>query len=53
MQWVKIINDTLVTVNQGGRRAGAGTVALPVWHNDLFDFLDMQTEHGDIRMKLI
>lgn len=51
VQWVKIINDTLVAVNQGGRRAGAGTVALPVWHNDLFDFLDMQTEHGDIRMK--
>lgn len=51
VQWIKIINDTLVAVNQGGRRAGAGTVALPVWHNDLFDFLDMQTEHGDIRMK--
>jgi len=50
-QWVKIINDTLVAVNQGGRRAGAGTVALPVWHNDIFDFLDMQTEHGDQRLK--
>lgn len=51
VQWVKIINDTLVAVNQGGRRAGAGTVALPIWHNDLLDFLDMQTEHGDVRMK--
>lgn len=51
VQWVKIINDTLVAVNQGGRRAGAGTVALPLWHNDILDFLDMQTEHGDIRMK--
>lgn len=50
-QWVKIINDTLVAVNQGGKRAGAGTVALPVWHNDIFDFLDMQTEHGDPRLK--
>lgn len=50
-QWVKIINDTLVAVNQNGKRAGAGTVALPVWHNDIFDFLDMQTEHGDIRLK--
>lgn len=50
-QWVKIINDTLVAVNQGGKRKGAGTVALPIWHNDIFDFLDMQTEHGDLRLK--
>lgn len=50
-QWIKIINDTLVAVNQGGKRAGAGTVALPIWHNDVLDFLDMQTEHGDIRLK--
>jgi ribonucleoside-diphosphate reductase alpha chain len=50
-QWVKIINDTLVAVNQNGKRKGAGTVALPIWHNDIFDFLDMQTEHGDIRLK--
>lgn len=51
VQWVKILNDTLVAVNQGGKRAGAGTVALPIWHNDILDFLDMQTEHGDLRMK--
>jgi ribonucleoside-diphosphate reductase alpha chain len=51
IQWVKIINDTLVAVNQGGKRAGAGTVALPIWHNDIQDFLDMQTEHGDVRLK--
>ena len=51
VQWIKIINDTLVAVNQGGKRAGAGTVALPIWHNDILDFLDMQTEHGDLRTK--
>lgn len=51
VQWIKILNDTLVAVNQGGKRAGAGTIALPVWHNDILDFLDMQTEHGDPRMK--
>lgn len=51
VQWIKIINDTLVAVNQGGKRAGAGTVALPIWHNDILDFLDMQTEHGDQRLK--
>lgn len=51
VQWVKILNDTLVAVNQGGKRAGAGTIALPIWHNDVLDFLDMQTEHGDPRAK--
>jgi len=51
VQWIKILNDTLVAVNQGGKRAGAGTIALPVWHNDIQDFLDMQTEHGDPRLK--
>jgi len=51
VQWVKILNDTLVAVNQGGKRAGAGTVAVPIWHNDIMDFLDMQTEHGDPRAK--
>lgn len=51
VQWVKIINDTAVAVNQGGKRAGAVTVSLPMWHNDILDFLDMQTEYGDQRMK--
>jgi len=50
-QWAKIINDTMVAVNQGGKRAGAATVALPIWHNDIQEFLDMQTEHGDLRLK--
>lgn len=50
-QWVKIVNDVAVAVNQGGKRAGAITPALPVWHNDIQDFLDMQTEHGDLRLK--
>lgn len=38
-------------VHNGGRRKGAGTVALPIWHNDVLDFLDMQSEHGDVRQK--
>lgn len=48
---VKVLNDTLVYINQGGKRKGAGTVALPVWHNDVLDFLDIQTEVGDPRSK--
>lgn len=51
VQWIKIFNDTLVAVNQGGKRSGAGTIALPIWHNDIQDFLDIQTEHGDLRLK--
>jgi ribonucleoside-diphosphate reductase alpha chain len=50
-QWIKIINDTLVAVNQQGKRAGAGTVALPIWHNDILDFLEIQTESGAERLK--
>lgn len=47
----KVFNDTLVYVNQAGKRKGAGTVALPIWHNDILDFLDIQTEVGDPRNK--
>ena len=48
---IKVFNDTLVYVNQAGKRKGAGTVALPIWHNDILDFLDIQTEVGDARTK--
>ena len=48
---IKVFNDTLVYVNQAGKRKGAGTVALPIWHNDILDFLDIQTEVGDPRNK--
>ena len=43
--------EGLGLVHNGGKRSGAGTVALPIWHNDILDFLDMQTEHGDLRAK--
>lgn len=49
-QWAKIVNDTMVAVNQGGKRAGAATCALPIWHNDIQDWLGMQDEHGDLRL---
>ncbi|WP_426711418.1 ribonucleoside-diphosphate reductase subunit alpha [Cetobacterium sp. SF1] len=49
--WIKIINDTAVAVNQQGRRAGAVTVALDIWHLDILDFLELQTENGDQRGK--
>ena len=49
--WTKIINDTAVAVNQLGKRAGAVTVALDIWHLDIEDFLELQTENGDQRKK--
>ena len=49
--WIKILNDVLVGVNQGGRRAGAGTVSLDIWHADVPEFLELQTEAGDKRRK--
>lgn len=49
--WIRIINDTAVAVNQQGKRKGAVTVSLDVWHMDIDDFLELRTENGDQRMK--
>ena len=49
--WTKLLNDTAIAVNQGGRRAGAVTVSLDVWHLDVPEFLECQTENGDQRRK--
>lgn len=49
--WIRIINDTAVAVNQQGKRKGAVTVSLDVWHLDIEDFLELRTENGDQRMK--
>lgn len=49
--WIKIINDTAVAVNQLGKRAGAVTIALDIWHYDIEQFLELQTENGDLRRK--
>lgn len=48
---VKVLNDIATYIDQGGRRAGAFTTALPVWHNDIDEFLEIQAETGDIRNK--
>ncbi|MDD2766860.1 MAG: ribonucleoside-diphosphate reductase subunit alpha [Candidatus Moranbacteria bacterium] len=49
--WIKVINDTAIAVNQLGARLGAISVTLDIWHRDIYDFLDLQTETGDIRSK--
>ncbi len=49
--WVKVMNDTATAVNQLGSRNGAISPTLDIWHKDIFDFLNLQTETGDIRAK--
>lgn len=50
--FVKIINDTALAINQEGKRSGAVTTALHIWHLDIEEFLEMQRETGgDIRRK--
>lgn len=49
--WTRIFNDTALFVDQGGRRAGAFTISLPVWHRDIEEFLEIQSETGDLRTK--
>ncbi len=49
--WIKLLNDTAIAVNQGGRRAGAVTIGLDIWHLDVPEFLEMQAENGDRRRK--
>lgn len=49
--WTRLFNDTALFVDQGGKRAGAFTVEIPVWHRDIGDFLEIQSEVGDLRTK--
>ncbi len=49
--WIRVINDTACAVNQLGARLGAISPTLDIWHRDIHDFLEMQTETGDIRSK--
>ncbi len=49
--WLKIFNDTLVAVNQGGKRKGAGCAYMEPWHTDFNDFLDLRKNTGDDRRR--
>jgi len=46
-----LVNQTMTYVNQQGKRKGASTVALPIWHADILEFLELVTESGDARRK--
>ena len=49
--WLKIYNDLLVAVNQGGKRPGAGCAYLESWHLDIEDFLELKKNTGDERRR--
>jgi ribonucleoside-diphosphate reductase alpha chain len=49
--WLKIFNDLLVAVNQGGKRPGAGCAYLEPWHLDIEEFLDLKKNTGDERRR--
>ncbi|WP_160725783.1 ribonucleoside-diphosphate reductase subunit alpha [Bacillus sp. USDA818B3_A] len=50
--WIRLINDTAVSVDQLGQRQGAIAVYLDVFHKDMMNgFLDLKTNNGDERRK--
>jgi len=50
--WIRLINDTAVSVDQLGQRQGAVAVYLDVFHKDIMGgFLDLKTNNGDERRK--
>ena len=49
--FLKVINDTAVAVNQGGKRKGAVCCYLETWHLDIEEFLDLRKNTGDDRRR--
>ena len=50
--WIKIYEATVNAFNQQGKRKGSITVALPVWHKDIFEFLEcIDLDIGEIPKK--
>lgn len=49
--WIRLYNDTAIAVDQLGRRKGGASVTLDIWHQDLYEFLDLRTNNGDDRRK--
>ncbi len=49
--FLKLHNDQLVAVNQGGKRKGSGCAYLETWHNDMFEFLELRKNTGDDRRR--
>ena len=46
--FLKVVNDTAVAVNQGGKRKGAVCTYLETWHLDIEEFLELRKNTGDV-----
>ena len=49
--FLKVVSDTAVAVNQGGKRKGAVCSYLETWHLDVEEFLDLRKNTGDERRR--
>ena len=49
--FLKVVNDTAVAVNQGGKRKGAVCCYLETWHMDIEEFLELRKNTGDDRRR--
>ncbi len=49
--FLKVVNDTAVAVNQGGKRKGAVCTYLETWHLDMEEFLELRKNTGDDRRR--
>lgn len=49
--FLKVVNDTAVAVNQGGKRKGAVCAYLETWHADIEEFLELRKNTGDERRR--
>ncbi|WP_203564757.1 ribonucleoside-diphosphate reductase subunit alpha, partial [Bordetella pseudohinzii] len=49
--FLKVVNDTAVAVNQGGKRKGAVCTYLETWHLDIEEFLELRKNTGDERRR--
>ena len=49
--FLKVVNDTAVAVNQGGKRKGAVCAYLESWHLDIEEFVDLRKNTGDDRRR--
>ncbi|MGE7780851.1 ribonucleoside-diphosphate reductase subunit alpha [Peribacillus sp. NPDC097264] len=49
--WIRLFNQTAVSVDQLGQRKGAIAIYLDAWHKDILSFLDLKTQNGDDRLK--
>ncbi len=49
--FLKVVSDTAVAVNQGGKRKGAVCAYLEAWHLDIEEFLELRKNTGDDRRR--